>query len=99
MKVTDLSLAGLHDLVIIAKPVPRYEYDSERHVYTDKRVGWRMKVSNSQMSDPLDVSYDGELPDFINPFMKVNLVNLRISYVNNGIVFAKCDGFQPIKKG
>lgn len=99
MKVTDLSLAGLHDLVIITKPVPRYEYDAEHHSYTDRRIGWKMKVSNSNMNDPLDVSVDGDLPEFVVPFAKVDLINLRISYVSNGIVYAKCDGFQVAKKG
>lgn len=99
MKVTDLSLAGLCDLVVITKPVPRYEYDAEHHSYTDRRIGWKMKVSNSMMSDPLDVSFDGELPDFVVPFAQVNLINLRISFVNKGIVYAKCDGFKAVKKG
>lgn len=99
MKVTDLSLDHLHDLIIITKPVPRYEYDAEHHSYTDHRIGWKMKVSNSSMSDPLDVSFDGDLPEFVVPFAEVNLVNLRVSFVNKGIVYAKCDGFRQIKKG
>lgn len=97
MKVTDLSLQNLQNLLIISKPEPRFKYDSNQGKFTDEQIGWRFKVSNAQMSDPLDVSFDGDLPKFVKPFVYLNLVNLRISYVKNGVVYARCDGFSKVQ--
>lgn len=97
VKVTDLSLQHLQNLLIISKPEPRFKYDSDQKKFTDEQIGWRFKVSNAQMSDPLDVSFNGELPKFVKPFVYLNLVNLRISYVKNGIVYARCDGFSKVQ--
>lgn len=97
MKLNEIRF-DIGPVLVVGKPQPRYQYDSEKKVATQDIKGWRVPVFNDEIDEPLQVNVDGDLPKFVKSFAKVQPINMRASYVDSrNEVFAKADGFKTVE--
>ena len=79
------------NVVLVSKPKIKYRYDVETKTYTAEPVGYSFKVAGNGIDDPLDVFCEGAIPEGLKMFSSVRLINLRVNYIKNNIVYSKCD--------